>query len=122
MNPNKPKGGIATLLSQADLLFPLGMFVIVIVMVLPVPPFILDLLLSANIAITLLIMMVIIYVKAPTEFSSFPTVLLAVTLLRLSLNIASTRLILLDGYAGQVIQAFGKILIQGNYLVGAVVF
>jgi flagellar biosynthesis protein FlhA len=122
MNPNKPKGGIATLLSQADLLFPLGMFVIVIVMVLPVPPFLLDLLLSANIAITLLIMMVIIYVKAPTEFSSFPTVLLAVTLLRLSLNIASTRLILLDGYAGQVIQAFGKILIQGNYLVGAVVF
>ncbi|MEI6035332.1 MAG: flagellar biosynthesis protein FlhA [Verrucomicrobiae bacterium] len=119
---NKPKSGLSTLLSQADLLFPLGMFVIVIVMVLPVPSFILDLLLSANIAITLLIMMVIIYVKVPTEFSSFPTVLLAVTLLRLSLNIASTRLILLDGYAGQVIEAFGKILIQGNYLVGAVVF
>ncbi|MEI8386771.1 MAG: flagellar biosynthesis protein FlhA [Verrucomicrobiota bacterium] len=122
INPGKPKSGIASLLSQADLLFPLGMFIIVIVMVLPVPPFVLDLLLSANIAITLLIMMVIIYVKEPTEFSSFPTVLLAVTLLRLSLNIASTRLILLDGYAGQVIEAFGKILIQGNYLVGAVVF
>ena len=122
LTSSKPKGGISTLLSQADLLFPLGMFVIVIVMVLPVPSFILDLLLSANIAITLLIMMVIIYVKVPTEFSSFPTVLLAVTLLRLSLNIASTRLILLDGYAGQVIEAFGKILIQGNYLVGAVVF
>jgi len=91
-------------------------------MVLPVPPFILDLLISANIAITLLIMMVIIYVKTPTEFSSFPTVLLAITLMRLSLNIASTRLILLDGYAGQVIEAFGQILIQGNYLVGAVVF
>ena len=119
---SKPKGGFSTLLSQADLLFPLGMFVIVAVMVLPVPPFILDLLLSANIAITLLIMMVIIYVKEPTEFSSFPTVLLSVTLLRLSLNIASTRLILLDGYAGQVIDAFGKILIQGNYMVGAVVF
>ncbi len=122
INPVKAKTGIASLLGQADLLFPLGMFIIVVVMVLPVPPFALDLLLSANIAITLLIMMVIIYVKEPTEFSSFPTVLLAVTLMRLSLNIASTRLILLDGYAGQVIEAFGKILIQGNYLVGAVVF
>jgi len=121
-NPVKPKSGIASLLGQNDLLFPLGMFVIVVVMVLPVPPFILDLLISANIAITLLIMMVIIYVKTPTEFSSFPTVLLAITLMRLSLNIASTRLILLDGYAGQVIEAFGQILIQGNYLVGAVVF
>ena len=119
---SKPKGGLSTLLAQADLLFPLGMFVIVAVMVLPVPPFVLDLLLSANIAITLLIMMVIIYVKEPTEFSSFPTVLLAVTLLRLSLNIASTRLILVDGYAGRVIDAFGNILVHGNYMVGAVVF
>ena len=107
-NLNKPKSGLATLLTQADLLFPLGMFVIVVVMVLPVPPFILDLLLSANIAITLLIMMVIIYVKEPTEFSSFPTVLLAVTLMRLSLNIASTRLILLHGSEG--VDAAGSVI------------
>ncbi len=114
--------GFSALLSQADVLFPIGLFGIVVVMVIPVPPMALDLLLTTNIAISLLIMMVIIYVKQPTEFSSFPTVLLAVTLLRLSLNIASTRLILLNGYAGAVIEAFGNVLIRGDYLVGAVVF
>lgn len=113
---------IISLLTQADVLFTLALFVIIIVMVLPIPTILLDFLLSTNIALSMLILMVIIYVKKPTEFSSFPTVLLAITLLRLSLNIASTRLILLDGYAGRVIEAFGKILIQGNYLVGAVVF
>jgi flagellar biosynthesis protein FlhA len=69
-----------------------------------------------------MILLVIIYVKDPPEFSAFPTILLAVTLMRLALNIASTRLILLDGFAGNVIEAFGHVLIQGNYIVGAVVF
>jgi flagellar biosynthesis protein FlhA len=110
------------LLKQSDLIFTLGLFGVVLLLVVPVPTWALDFFLSINIGISLLILLVIIYVKDPPEFSAFPTILLAVTLLRLALNIASTRLILLDGYAGQVIEAFGEVLIQGNYLVGAVVF
>ncbi len=110
------------LLKQSDLIFTLGLFGIVMLLVVPVPTWALDFFLSLNIGISLMVLLVIIYVKDPPEFSAFPTILLAVTLLRLALNIASTRLILLDGYAGHVIEAFGKVLIQGNYLVGAVVF
>ena len=110
------------LLKQSDLIFTLGLFGVILLLVLPVPTWILDFLLSLNIGLSMMILLVIIYVKDPPEFSSFPTILLAVTLLRLALNIASTRLILLDGYAGHVIEAFGNVLIQGNYLVGAVVF
>ena len=112
----------ARLLKQSDLVFTLGLFGIVMLLVVPVPTWALDFFLSLNIGLSLMILLVIIYVKDPPEFSAFPTILLAVTLLRLALNIASTRLILLDGYAGHVIEAFGKVLIQGNYLVGAVVF
>ena len=110
------------LLKQSDLIFTLGLFGVILLLVVPVPTWILDFLLSLNIGLSMMILLVIIYVKDPPEFSSFPTILLAVTLLRLALNIASTRLILLDGYAGHVIEAFGNVLIQGNYLVGAVVF
>jgi len=110
------------LLKQSDLIFTLGLFGVILLLVVPVPTWILDFLLSLNIGLSMLILLVIIYVKDPPEFSSFPTILLAVTLFRLALNIASTRLILLDGYAGHVIEAFGNVLIQGNYLVGAVVF
>jgi len=110
------------LLKQTDLIFTLGLFGVILLLVLPVPTWLLDFLLSLNIGLSMMILLVIIYVKDPPEFSSFPTILLAVTLLRLALNIASTRLILLDGYAGHVIEAFGNVLIQGNYLVGAVVF
>jgi flagellar biosynthesis protein FlhA len=110
------------LLKQTDLIFTLGLFGIILLLVVPVPTWALDFLLSVNIGISLLILLVIIYVKDPPEFSAFPTILLAVTLMRLALNIASTRLILLDGFAGNVIEAFGHVLIQGNYIVGAVVF
>ena len=110
------------LLKQTDLIFTLGLFGIILLLVIPVPTWALDFFLSVNIGISLLILLVIIYVKDPPEFSAFPTILLAVTLLRLALNIASTRLILLDGFAGNVIEAFGHVLIQGNYIVGAVVF
>jgi flagellar biosynthesis protein FlhA len=109
-------------LRQPDIAFPLGMFGIILLLVVPIPTWLLDLALSASIGISILVLLVILYVKDPPEFSAFPTILLAVTLLRLALNIASTRLILLDGYAGRVIEAFGNVLIQGNYLVGAVVF
>jgi flagellar biosynthesis protein FlhA len=110
------------LLKQSDLVFTLGLFGVILLLVLPVPTWLLDFLLTVNIGLSMIILLVIIYVKDPPEFSSFPTILLAVTLLRLALNIASTRLILLNGYAGHVIEAFGNVLIQGNYLVGAVVF
>jgi flagellar biosynthesis protein FlhA len=112
----------SNLLKQSDLIFTLGLFGVILLLVVPVPTWILDFLLSLNIGLSMMILLVIIYVKDPPEFSSFPTILLAVTLFRLALNIASTRLILLDGYAGHVIEAFGNVLIQGNYLVGAVVF
>jgi len=105
-------------------LFVLG---ILIVMVIPLPTWLLDLLLSMSIVISMVILLMSMYVSRPLDFSVFPSVLLTVTLLRLSLNIASTRLILLHGSegtgaAGQVIKAFGTFVVGGNYVVGFIVF
>ncbi len=115
------------LLKNSDLVFVVAIFFAVILLVLPVSPILLDLLLALSIGISLLILLVVIYVKDPTEFSVFPTVLLSVTLFRLGLNVASTRLILLNGHmgtdaAGNVIEAFGEFVVRGNYVVGAVIF
>ena len=82
----------------------------------------LSILLVFSIAVSLLILLTVVYVKEPPEFSVFPTILLAVTLYRLGLNVASTRLILGDGDAGSVIQSFGTFVVGGNYVVGAVIF
>lgn len=95
--------------------------------VLPLPAFLLDILFTFNIALALMVMLVVIYTLKPTEFGSFPTVLLIATVLRLALNVASTRVVLLEGHngpeaAGQVIAAFGSVVIGGNYAVGLVVF
>ena len=95
---------------------------IVAMMILPVPHWVLDLLLCANIALALSILLVTMYTSEPLEFSSFPSLLLMTTLFRLSLNISATRLILLHADAGQVIQAFGQVVVGGNYVVGIVVF
>src|ERR1019366_804957 len=113
---------ITRLLQRADLVFALALFGTILLLVLPMPPFMLDVLLSLNIGLSLLVLLAIVYVKDPPEFSAFPTMLLALTLFRLALNISSTRLILSTGYAGHVIDAFGHFVIQGNYIVGAVVF
>jgi flagellar biosynthesis protein FlhA len=113
---------IVRILHRADLLFTFGLFGTVLLLVLPVPPFMLDMLLSLNIGLSLLVLLAIIYVKDPPEFSSFPTILLTLTLFRLALNISSTRQILVNGYAGEIINGFGHIVIRGNYIVGAVVF
>ncbi len=113
---------ITRLLARADLLFTFGLFGTVLLLVLPMPPFIIDTLLALNLGLSLLVLLAIIYVKDPPEFSGFPTMLLALTLFRLALNISSTRQILIKGYAGHVIDAFGHFVIQGNYIVGAVVF
>lgn len=107
---------------QADLWLVVGAFSTVLMLILPVPPFLLDLLLTVSIALSLLILLVILYVKEPAEFTGFPTLLLFVTLFRLALNVATTRLILLDGYAGHIIEAFGNFVVRGNYIVGFVVF
>lgn len=106
---------------------PILIVLILSMMVLPLPPFMLDLFFTFNIAISVVVMLVAINVMKPLDFSVFPTVLLITTLLRLSLNVASTRIVLLEGHtgpaaAGQVIEAFGNFLVGGNYAVGLVVF
>ncbi|MBX3747522.1 MAG: flagellar biosynthesis protein FlhA [Verrucomicrobiae bacterium] len=113
---------ISRLLGSGDLFLTAALFGTILLMILPVSPFLLDGLLAGSIAISLLILLVILYVKEPADFSGFPTLLLFVTLFRLGLNIASTRLILLDGYAGQIIQSFGDFVVRGNFVVGLVVF
>ena len=110
------------LLRHGDLWLITGLFGTVMLLILPVAPWILDGLLAISIAMSLLTLLVILYVRQPSDFSSFPTLLLFLTLFRLSLNVASTRLILLDGYAGHVIEAFGNFVVRGNYVVGMVVF
>lgn len=106
---------------------PIIVVALLAMVVLPLPPFLLDLLFSFNIALSLTIMLASIYVLKPLHFASFPAVLLIATLLRLALNVASTRVVLMEGHtgtaaAGQVIEAFGEFVIGGNYTVGFVVF
>ncbi len=106
---------------------PLVVVMILAMMVLPLPPFALDLLFTFNIAMALMVMMVAAYMTRPLDFSAFPAVILLTTLLRLSLNVASTRVVLLEGHtgtgaAGAVIEAFGHFLIGGNFAVGLIVF
>jgi flagellar biosynthesis protein FlhA len=98
------------------------MFGTLLLLIQPVHPMLLDLLLSLSIAAALLILLVILYLREPSEFTGFPTLLLILTLFRLGLNVASTRLILLDGYAGEIIDAFGNYVVRGNYVVGTVIF
>ncbi|HMM54175.1 MAG TPA: flagellar biosynthesis protein FlhA [Candidatus Desulfobacillus sp.] len=106
---------------------PLLIVMILSMMVLPLPPILLDLFFTFNIAMAVMVLLVSMYTRKPLDFSIFPTVLLVTTLLRLSLNVASTRVILLEGHtggdaAGKVIEAFGHFLVGGNYAVGLVVF
>ena len=110
-----------------ELLLPLGIVGILFVMILPVPSVVLDLLLSFNITVAIIIMLVAVYITKPLDFSTFPILLLVTTLFRLSLNVASTRLILIHGpegpsAAGEVIRSFGNFVVGGNYAVGFVVF
>jgi flagellar biosynthesis protein FlhA len=113
---------LTRLLKRADLVFTAALFGTVLLLVMPVAPFIIDVLLALNIGLSLLVLLAIVYVKDPPEFSGFPTMLLTLTLFRLALNISSTRQILANGYAGEIIDSFGHFVIQGNYIVGAVVF
>jgi flagellar biosynthesis protein FlhA len=106
---------------------PILIVLILAMLVLPLPPFMLDLFFTFNIALSVMVMLVALYTLKPLDFSVFPTVLLVTTLLRLSLNVASTRIVLLEGHtgpdaAGKVIEAFGHFLVGGNYAVGIIVF
>lgn len=105
-----------------DLWLVVALFGTILLLILPVAPAVLDLLLALSISISLLTLLVILYLRQPADFTGFPTLLLFITLYRLALNVASTRLILLDGYAGHIIEAFGNFVVRGNYVVGLVVF
>src|SRR3984893_1410500 len=110
-----------------DLAVPLAVLAIVIALITPLPGFILDLLIVADILVSVTVLMVALYLVRPVEFTSFPTTLLLLTLFRLALNISSSRLILLNGNtgtsaAGDVIGAFGSFVVGGNYVIGAVIF
>ena len=114
-------------LCEGNLGIPLMLLVMLGMVMLPIPPFLLDVLFTFSIALSIVVLLVSIYALRPLDFAVFPTILLAATLLRLALNVASTRVVLLHGQdghaaAGQVIQAFGEVVIGGNYVVGIVVF
>jgi flagellar biosynthesis protein FlhA len=119
--------GVARLSKLGELVVPLAVLAIVMAMILPLPAFMLDVLISANITISVVVLLVSMYITRPVEFSIFPSALLLLTLFRLALNISSSRLILLNGNsgtaaAGDVIEAFGNFVVGGNYIIGVVIF
>ena len=118
---------VGALLKQGDIALAFGILGILVVLIVPMPPMLLDLLFAISIILSVLILMTALFIAAPLEFSAFPTVLLIATMLRLALNLASTRLILGHGHegtgaAGGVIEAFGAFVIGGNYVIGIIVF
>jgi flagellar biosynthesis protein FlhA len=120
-------GDIAAFAKRGDLMLATGVLTILVVLILPLPPIVLDLFLAVSITISVLVLMTALFIHGPLEFSSFPTVLLIATMLRLALNLASTRLILANGHegpaaAGHVIEAFGNFVMAGNFVIGIIVF
>ena len=113
---------------NSDLTVALGVLLVLGVMIIPIPPLLLDLLLALTLAMSVVILLVSIYSKRPLDFSTFPSILLITTLFRLSLNVASTRNILLRGgsegtsAAGEIIRTFGEFVVEGNYAVGIIIF
>jgi flagellar biosynthesis protein FlhA len=118
---------IVDFVKRGDIALALGILTILVVLILPLPALVLDLFLAISITLSILILMTSLFIQAPLEFSSFPTILLISTMLRLSLNLASTRLILAHGHegtdaAGHVIEAFGNFVMSGNFVIGIIVF
>lgn len=123
--PNRSAMG--KLLNRPDLFLAIGVMGILVVLIFPLPAILLDLLLALSIILSVLVMMTALFIEEPLEFSAFPTVLLIVTMFRLALNLASTRLILAHGHegsaaAGHVIEAFGNFVMGGNFVIGVIVF
>lgn len=117
----------ASFLKQGNYGVPALLLILLAMMTLPIPTFLLDVFFTFNIALSIVVLLVCVYAMRPLDFASFPTILLVATLMRLGLNVASTRVVLLNGQdgpgaAGKVIQAFGEVVVGGNYVVGAVVF
>ena len=110
------------ILGNSDILLALGVVMVLVVMIFPLPTVMMDLLLALNFAAAMLILLVSMYIRKPLQFSVFPGLLLIITLFRLSLNVASTRLILGQAYAGKIILAFGDFVVKGNYIVGLIIF
>lgn len=110
------------ILKNTDIIFAFGIIFILGLMVIPLPAFLLDFFLALNISLAILILIASLYINSPLEISAFPGLLLVLTIFRLSLNISSTRLILIDGYAGEVIETFGNFVVGGSYIVGFIVF
>ncbi len=122
-----PGSLMADLAKRGDLALALGVMAIIVVLILPLPAFLLDFSLAISITFSVLVLMTALFIQKPLEFSAFPTVLLIATMLRLALNLASTRLILGQGHegtasAGKVIEAFGNFVMQGNFVIGVIVF
>jgi len=120
-------GGLWARLRQGDIALALGVAAVLVMLILPMPSWLLDVSLAVSITFSVMILMTCLFINRPLEFSSFPTVLLLATMLRLALNLASTRLILAEGHegtdaAGQVIQAFGNFVMGGNFVIGVIVF
>ena len=118
---------LGSLLKRSDLGLAVGVMAILVILILPLPSLLLDFALAISITFSVLILMTSLFIQAPLEFSAFPTVLLIATMLRLALNLASTRLILARGHegtdaAGHVIQAFGNFVMAGNFIIGIIVF
>jgi flagellar biosynthesis protein FlhA len=118
---------VGDMLRRGDILLAVGVMTILVVLILPLPPILLDFFLAISIILSVLILMTSLFIHAPLEFSAFPTVLLIATMLRLALNLASTRLILARGHegtaaAGHVIEAFGNFVMAGNFVIGIIVF
>lgn len=113
---------LAFLLKNNDIVLAIGLVTIVAMMVLPIPPVLLDFLLTINISLSVVILLVCLYTKEPLDYSTFPTILLIATLFRLGLNVSATRLILLHAEAGNVITSFGQFVVGGNYVVGFIIF
>ena len=114
-------------LKNRDIGFAFGVIMVLAVLFVPLPPVILDLGLAISLSVSVLILMVALWIPKPLEFNSFPTLLLVVTMLRLSLNVASTRLILSEGHtgpgaAGGVIEGFSRFIVSGNFVIGIVIF
>jgi flagellar biosynthesis protein FlhA len=126
MEPNT-SFNLNRLLRNTDLFLALGLLGTLIVMILPMPPLLMDLLLVLSLTMSIAILLVSVYASRPLDFSVFPTLLLFSTLARLSLNVASTRLVLLHGHegtaaAGHIIETFGNLVVGGSYIVGTVIF
>ncbi|MDP3441749.1 MAG: flagellar biosynthesis protein FlhA, partial [Ignavibacteria bacterium] len=108
--------------NNSDIVLAFGLILMLGLLLIPLPAPMLDFLLAINITLAILVLIVSLYIKSPLDISVFPGLLLVTTLFRLGLNISSTRLILIDGYAGQVIESFGSFVVGGNYVVGVIIF